>query len=191
MEVENKLIVRRLIAGILLLLASFRGFYISYSVFHAEKQFSFVTQEKMQTFAEYVLTVAIVSFIISIIFLITCKRKPEKMIEYSITGMVLLVFLITAIYAIGITAYTAGILSTFNILMLFLTALGLPGKKGFKGMPFITQEEAAKPIQKSESTAKAENKNDLQQLIELKKLLDSGVISQEDFDTKKKQILGL
>ncbi|AVI94071.1 putative permease [Oenococcus oeni] len=191
MEVENKLIVRRLVAGILLLLASFRGFYISYSVFHAEKQFSIVTQEKMQTFAEYSLTIAVVSFIVSIIFLITCKRRPEKMIEYSITGVVLLVFIVTVIYVIGITAYTAGFLSTLNVLMLALTALGLPGKKGFKGMPFITQEETEKPIQKSENTVKAENKNDLQQLVELKKLLDSGVITKKEFEAKKKQILGL
>ncbi|MFT8414394.1 MAG: SHOCT domain-containing protein [Oenococcus oeni] len=75
--------------------------------------------------------------------------------------------------------------------MLALTALGLPGKKGFKGMPFITQEETEKPIQKSENTVKAENKNDLQQLVELKKLLDSGVITKKEFEAKKKQILGL
>ncbi|WP_219334919.1 SHOCT domain-containing protein, partial [Oenococcus oeni] len=37
---------------------------------------------------------------------------------------------------------------------------------------------------------KPENDN-LSQLVELKKLLDSGVITKKDFDEKKKQILGL
>ncbi|MFT8329615.1 MAG: SHOCT domain-containing protein [Oenococcus oeni] len=87
--------------------------------------------------------------------------------------------------------------------MLILVVLGLPEKKsGFKGMPFVKKEnetipehkpevETKKSTSKSKKNTKTENKNDLNQLVELKKLLDSGVITQEDFDTKKKQILGL
>ena len=33
--------------------------------------------------------------------------------------------------------------------------------------------------------------NEFQQLFDLKELLDKGIITQEEFDAKKKQILGL
>lgn len=45
---------------------------------------------------------------------------------------------------------------------------------------------------RKESSQKIENKNsDLKQLTDLKALLDGNIITQEEFEAKKKQILGL
>ena len=44
------------------------------------------------------------------------------------------------------------------------------------------QDQAVQPVQQT---------NNLEQIKELKEMLDSGIISQEEFDAKKKQLLGL
>lgn len=43
----------------------------------------------------------------------------------------------------------------------------------------------------SSGSEKPSNENSADQLMQLKELLDSGIISQEEFDAKKKQLLGL
>ena len=43
----------------------------------------------------------------------------------------------------------------------------------------------------SEQSAPAPQSNSMDDLVKLKSLLDSGIITQEEFDAKKKQILGL
>ena len=48
------------------------------------------------------------------------------------------------------------------------------------------QQSSAQPTQSASA-----NGNEAEQLKRLKDLLDSGVLTQEEFDAKKKQILGL
>lgn len=57
---------------------------------------------------------------------------------------------------------------------------------------FEYREDEQKKLEESnKDSASVEPANNYGKLIELKKLLDMGVITQEEFDTKKKQILGL
>ena len=51
-------------------------------------------------------------------------------------------------------------------------------------------DQAAQRVNLTQSTPK-NNTDNTQELIKFKQLLDSGVISQEEFDAKKKQLLGL
>lgn len=57
----------------------------------------------------------------------------------------------------------------------------------FSDEPKSTQSEGVL----STTQRKADEKNDYQELIELKNLLDMGIITQEDFNMKKREILGL
>ena len=87
---------------------------------------------------------------------------------------------------------------------IILVCLGLPSNHGFKDMPFQSKNKEEKPTinglhssmdsQKSKNditSNETENNSDLDDLRSLKKLLDDGIITQDDFDTKKKQILKL
>lgn len=55
----------------------------------------------------------------------------------------------------------------------------------------ITSLLAAKQDTAAVQTVKVESTNNIEDLKKLKDLLDSGVITQEEFDAKKKQLLGL
>ena len=51
----------------------------------------------------------------------------------------------------------------------------------------VAQEQTTKMVKKPSKTAKSDNR--IEELTKLKELLDTGVITQEEFDAKKKQIL--
>lgn len=53
-----------------------------------------------------------------------------------------------------------------------------------------TQESSGKTVSSNSINSTAPVKNQIDQLIKLKDFLDNGYISQEEFDAKKKQILG-
>lgn len=55
----------------------------------------------------------------------------------------------------------------------------------------IAPEEASKELQKNSFIEKNEKEDSLVKLAKLKQNLDSGIITQEEFDAKKKQLLGL
>ncbi|MFT8413044.1 MAG: SHOCT domain-containing protein [Oenococcus oeni] len=190
MKIENKIILRRLIAGILLILISIYCLYESYQVATWGQKFNI---SKMINAGGGGYLIAIFGFIIGLIFTFTARTRPVKWLEYSIAAIEVIIFVIVGNISIG--QYFSD-LHIFQWGFFILVMLGLPFKQGFKDMPFVSKSDAKKetaPIkQQVKKTIKEPVKNeDLSQLVELKKLLDSGVIAQADFDAKKKQLLGL
>ena len=53
----------------------------------------------------------------------------------------------------------------------------------------VPQAQTTKTVKQPPKTAKSDNR--IEELTKLKDLLDTGVITQEEFDAKKKQLLGL
>lgn len=136
------------------------------------------------------LMIAIASAIIGIIFAVTCKQRPIKWVEYSISIISIIIFLI----AISQNTKFYGDLVAFQWGFFILVCLGLPFRKGFKGMPFKTRDES-EPAPEQEAVASNSNSSNdssnIEKLRDLKKLLDDGIITQEDFDKKKKELLKL
>ena len=69
----------------------------------------------------------------------------------------------------------------------------LPGKK-YRYEMFADSAKEIAPSQtapKAEAQAPATGKNNVEELKQLKELLDMGILTQEEFDAKKKQLLGL
>lgn len=64
--------------------------------------------------------------------------------------------------------------------------------RNYKEIGEVLAQKMREIQQSSETTKqKASNGTSLDELVKLKSLLDSGIISQEEFDAKKKQLLGL
>ena len=65
--------------------------------------------------------------------------------------------------------------------------------KNYKEMGKVLAELINKKQKNTESTATVSQapKDSLDELVKLKSLLDAGIITQEEFDAKKKQLLGL
>lgn len=116
---------------------------------------------------------ALLAIAVGIIFLVTCKRQPVKWFEYTLFG-VMFVFMPNIFFRapnadIGLFAFTA-------IIQSFCYFLGAPNlKKGFKDFPFKSKEDA-------------HSEKSIDKLNKLKELLDSGAITQEEFDQEKKKI---
>ena len=84
----------------------------------------------------------------------------------------------------------------------FMSTVAVATSSGITKFPLIKNyveigEVLAKKINERQVNTQAEAKptasanNNLDDLLKLKSLLDSGVITQEEFDAKKKQLLGL
>ncbi|MFT8361452.1 MAG: SHOCT domain-containing protein [Liquorilactobacillus satsumensis] len=194
MEIENKIIIRRLIAGILLIMMAAFCVYEAFTVINFGQEYNI---QKMISAGGGGIVIGIFAFIVGLIFIVTSKTRPIKTVEYSISVLGVVIFIFTGLINRGRFFID---LPYFRWGLLLLMSLGLPFKNGFKDMPFISESEAKKktvpvkqPVKKTVVQAvKEPSKNeDLSQLVELKKLLDSGVITKKDFDAKKKQILGL
>ncbi|MFT8329614.1 MAG: hypothetical protein ABF619_07515 [Oenococcus oeni] len=91
MKIENKIILRRLIAGILLLLMSIFCLYESFEVDTFGQKLDI---DKMVTAGGAGYLIAISSFIIGLIFVFTARIRPTKWIEYGIAAVVVFIFLL-------------------------------------------------------------------------------------------------
>ncbi|MFT8493533.1 MAG: SHOCT domain-containing protein [Liquorilactobacillus nagelii] len=182
MKIENKIIVRRLIAGILLILMSIYCIYES-------NQLNRVGSTNLSTSAGAGYVIGAYSFIVGVIFIATCKTRPVEWFEYTIVGIG--VILLIAVTVSAPQKYFVD-LKFFSLGLIIFMALGLPFKNGFNGMPFTSKienddSENAKDI----NSSKRYISDDSAKLRELKQLLDDGIITQAEFDAKKKQILGI
>ncbi|OIM35737.1 hypothetical protein ATX71_10000 [Oenococcus oeni] len=85
-----------------------------------------------------------------------------------------------------------------SILTMFIFSIFITGTDNVDGYILMGLVILGLSFDQSKKEKKVETKqtsepkdNNLSQLVELKKLLDSGVITKEEFKAKKKQILGL
>ena len=93
--------------------------------------------------------------------------------------------LILSVLSFGRVQYITfeGIIPAAGAVLFALAADDFPNK--ISSMPAVTPH-------KSSNTATSEYEgNQVERLAKLKELFDKGVISQEEFDAKKKQIMGL
>lgn len=124
--------------------------------------FSFISIIKNKTLSKQVFTTTIVSFIMIIILtIIAINLKVDVNLGYREYSIGWMFYIIVAIHIANIIV--SSIIKTDKI------------------------AEATK----IEKITKVENTSNLDELKKLKELLDMGVINQEEFDAKKKQLLGL
>ncbi|BAN72084.1 SHOCT domain-containing protein [Lacticaseibacillus paracasei] len=194
---ENKLIVRRLVAGVLLIVTALWAFYDT-TVFGRLLAFYRGTNMEMVVQSEEGLVImsGILGLIVGIVYVSTSKRRPVKWLEYTITG-VAIVFLLLSQTAVDLL--TGGIVSAIRWLVFLFIVVGLPLKNGYKDMPFASKKASSitDVVSDHGPAETGSNKNDKTNMIDdadlrkLKKLLDDGIISEQEFNAKKKQLLGL
>ncbi|MFT8866141.1 MAG: SHOCT domain-containing protein [Lacticaseibacillus paracasei] len=194
---KNKLIVRRLVAGVLLIVTALWAFYDT-AVFGRLLAFYRGTNMEMVVQSEEGLVImsGILGLIVGIVYISTSKRRPVKWLEYTITG-VAIVFLLLSQTAVDLLA--GGIVSVIRWLIFLFVGVGLPLKNGYKDMPFASKKASSitDVVSDHDLAETGSNKNDKTNMIDdtdlrkLKKLLDDGIISEQEFNAKKKQLLGL
>lgn len=174
------MIKRRLVGGILLLVIAcwelfmVYGYYQMYLFDAAMVEPSVSAINKDKALCGSYLIYAMLAIAVGIIFLVTCKRQPVKWLEYTLLGVMFVFYLLIAYMAPN--AGTEGGLFGFTATVQFLCyVLGAPTNKGFKDFPFKSKDDA-------------HSEKSLDKLTKLKELLDSGAITQEEFDQEKKKI---
>lgn len=121
---------------------------------------------------------AVLALVVGIIFLATYKKQPVKWVEYTLFGVMF--FFAPNIFYRASNA-DAGLFVFTAIIQYFCYSLGAPNlKKGFKDFPFKSKEDA--------HSEKSIDEKSIDKLTKLKELLDSGAITQEEFDQEKKKI---
>lgn len=193
----NKLIVRRLVAGVLLIVTALWAFYDT-TVFGRLLAFYRGTNMEMVVQSEEGLVImsGILGLIVGIVYVSTSKRRPVKWLEYTITG-VAIVFLLLSQTVVDLL--TGGIVSAIRWPVFLFIVVGLPLKNGYKDMPFASKKASSitDVVSDHGPAETGSNKNDKTNMIDdadlrkLKKLLDDGIISEQEFNAKKKQLLGL
>ena len=165
------MIKRRLVGGILLLVLSLFELllFITYCV-----EYLNYSQLTDAVFMSKYLVFMIWSIVLGIIYIATCKRRPVKWQEVTLECITPALTLFT--YS-SLIAYLPAY-DLFRLVLFFLIifqCLCLPGKNGFKDFPFKSKDDA-------------HSEKSLDKLTKLKELLDSGAITQEEFDQEKKKI---
>lgn len=170
------MIKRRLVGGILLLvLAAFELFlFFGYCVEYLSN-----SQLVAAIFMSRYLIFGIWAIVLGIIYIVTCKRRPSKRQELTleIISGVLVLFTYSS-YVADLPENTLFIWVVF--FQLVFQAVGLPGKNGFKDYPYKDQGH--------DSQSQGHDSQSIDKLAKLKELLDSGAITQEEFDQEKEKI---
>lgn len=193
---ENKLIVRRLIAGILLILFAFLVMTESFDLYNIGASFN--NNTKLIAASGSGMLLAFAAGVSGVIYAATCKIRPIKGIE-------LTMFIINC-SVLGLVKTNQYIgyfkdMGLFELIFLILLALASPYKKGYKDMPFKKFNDKApngsdtSAASKSSDINTVPNSSDVtltkKELSELKELLNDGTITQEEYDAKRKKILGI
>jgi len=172
----NKLIVRRLVSGILLILFSIVVFSESAQMLNLASSLGAHYSQIISAAAGSGILLALAAGISGIIFTATCKIRPIKAVEWLIAIVDIIV-----IFLVSDNQYASYFkdLLIFQFVFVILLVIGVPYKKGYKDMPFRNKNEKSLKF----TTEK--------QLNELKEMLDDGTITQEEYDAKRKKILGI
>lgn len=176
---ENKLIVRRLIAGIFLILLAILVMSESLKMANVSSLLGGHSERVIMTASGEGVILSIFACITGVIYSATCKIHPNKIIECVIVIVDIIIILLVS---------TSPYLSYYKDLIFFqfafalFIAIGAPHKNGYKGMPFKKSNMKSK---------KAGVNATKQQLNDLKEMLDDGTITQDEYDAKRKKILGI
>ncbi|MBW9308887.1 SHOCT domain-containing protein [Lactobacillus delbrueckii] len=176
------MIKRRLVGGILSLVVACWELFMAYYYHRMYLFFAGVTDPSeirvLNTYKGLFFCYSLyagLALVVGIIFLATCNKQPVKWFEYTLFVVMLLSQpIISRVMApnvgteIRLFAFTA-------IIQFCCYLLGAPGAKGFKDFPFKSKDDA-------------HSEKSIDKLTKLKELLDSGAITQEEFDQEKKKI---
>lgn len=192
MENNKPIIVRRLISGISLIVLSLYSFYRSYVFYNVPKKYSDIMDTKLIKFmirnSNGLFIFGVLILVIGILFAFTSNKQPLKWLEYSIA---IVYFLVNAICGFVTGSELAPITKIIALLGFLMFTLGLPFKNGFKNMPFKASKDNENQSSKTPNKISVNDQSDLNDLVKLKELLDSGIITQDDFNKKKKKILNI
>lgn len=172
------MIKRRLVGGILLLVVA--GFELLMFTGYCERANGdaviddAVSYAKDMRLAVSYIIFAVLAIIVGIIFVSTCKRQPVKWFEYTLLAIMLLAMAIIP-YMAPNTGNEGGLFGFVATVQGLCYAVGAPTRKGFKDFPFKSKDDA-------------HSEKSIDKLTKLKELLDSGAITQEEFDQEKKKI---
>lgn len=165
----KKLITRRMVSGIINIVLGI--FLFSIGAFD-------ITNYGQSILGDSLANIGFFGLVQGIIYVSTCKTYPHKWLEIVLGIYVLLDLIRPLIVSFSNNLSNAGVA---GVIVLIVYAIGAPwSKKGYPDMPYVQKK-----------SSKNENDQSLEQLTQLKKLLDSGVITKKEFEAKKKQILGL
>lgn len=171
MEAENKLIVRRLVAGVALIVMGVLDAILN---MFATAYLSNIKSPVPFLESQFVLwALVIVAFIVEVIYIGYRKKHLERRLKWPIVIESIILMFLFSLYV-----------PSRNVDVYILMALLVLGLS-FGQEQSDVKEEMKKSVEIPSKQTQGKNKNDLSQLVELKKLLDSGVSTQEDFDTKK------
>lgn len=165
------MIKRRLVGGILLLVMALFELFLFIGYCYAYLAYSELSDAVFMT--KYLIFM-IWSIVLGIIYIATCKRRPVKWQEVTLECITPALMLFT--YS-SLVAYLPEY-NLFRLVEFFLIVfqcLGLPGKNGFKDYPYVVKDQG-------------HDSQSIEKLTKLKDLLDSGAITQEEFDQEKKKI---
>lgn len=174
------MIKRRLVGGILLLLVAGFELIMANGYYHMFLFDSGMTEPsawaiyKDLTLLGSYLIYAVLAIAVGIIFLVTCKKQPVKWFEYTLLAVMLLAMAVIPCIAPN-TGEEGGLFGFVATVQGLCYAVGAPTNKGFKDFPFKSKEDA-------------HSEKSIDKLTKLKELLDSGAITQEEFDQEKKKI---
>ncbi|OIM34175.1 hypothetical protein ATX69_02410 [Oenococcus oeni] len=180
MKIEDKLIVRRLVAAIGLFVLA--AYYLYAFIAITPNMMKIISLDsKLNDFSDpgklfgiyfVEILILVVSLGIGITYLVYRNKHLTRGIEWTVVIISILTMFICSIFITGTNNVDGYILTGLVVL----------------GLSFDQSKKEKKVETKQTSEPKD---NNLSQLVELKKLLDSGVITKEEFKAKKKQILGL
>lgn len=165
------IIKRRLVSGILLLVMVLFDLFMTFGYFTAYSVEGGVLNALSGT--RY-LFFGIWAIILGIIYIVTCKRRPVKWQEITLQVVTIVLMLLTY-SSIAVGKPDNAIFLWTEFIHIVLQVIGAPGKNGFKEYPYVV-------------TVTGNDSQAIDKLAKLKKLLDSGAITQEEFDQEKKKI---
>ncbi|EJE99197.1 SHOCT domain-containing protein [Liquorilactobacillus mali] len=183
MKIENKLIPRRLIAGIILLLLSIFEMVESY---HVSAYGQMINNDSYNGEGGLGMIIGAIAFIVALVFIFTSKSRPKKWVEITLAVFIVL----GVVFNQMITDNTFIDLPFFGWINVVISCFAFPwSKKGYKGMPYISKDE--KNEQKSVEPAAQTSSTVADEIVKYKQLADNGIITQEEFEAKKKQLLNI
>lgn len=183
MKIENKLIPRRLIAGIILLLLSIFELVESY---HVSAYGQMINNDVYNSEGGLGMIIGAIAFVVALVFIFTSKSRPKKWVEITLAIFIVLGIVFNQL----ITNSTFIDLPFFGWINVIISCFAFPwSRKGYKDMPYISKNE--KNEQKLAESTTQVSPTDADEIGKYKKLLDDGAITQEEFEAKKKQLLNI
>ena len=143
---------------------------------------SFIQGTSSQRAMSYVLSYIFLALGYAVVALAACQKKTA--FKYGLISVAPFMVGVVLSYTHGFGFWSAVQFSVQDFLIVVSPII-----MAFIVLENVPQAQTTRMVKQSPKTVKSDNR--IEELTKLKDLLDTGVITQEEFDAKKKQILGL